>query len=51
MRKLNLDALQNKAELRASDDLLKSISGGLESGCHVIATVPSQGGDLIIYTK
>jgi hypothetical protein len=34
MKKLSLDALKNKAEGVASEELLNTISGGLENGCH-----------------
>ena len=34
MKKLNLDALKERAEEVASDVLLTSISGGLEDACH-----------------
>jgi hypothetical protein len=32
--KLSLDALKERAEGVASEELLKSISGGLEEACH-----------------
>ena len=34
MSKLSLDALKERAEAVASEDLLKSISGGTEKNCH-----------------
>lgn len=34
MSKLNLDALKERAEVTASDELLESISGGTENACH-----------------
>lgn len=34
MKKLNLDALKERAESVASEDLLNSISGGTENACH-----------------
>lgn len=34
MSKLSLDALKERAEAVASEDLLTSISGGTESDCH-----------------
>jgi hypothetical protein len=43
--KLSLEALKERAEASASEELLNSIVGGLAAGCHIIAKV----GDLIIY--
>ena len=34
MSKLNLDALKERAEAIASEELLGTISGGLEAACH-----------------
>ncbi|MCG2610561.1 hypothetical protein LZZ90_03455 [Flavobacterium sp. SM15] len=34
MGKLNLDALKLRAEAVASEDLLATISGGLQNACH-----------------
>lgn len=34
MKKLNLDALKERAEATASTELLASINGGLENACH-----------------
>ncbi|WP_339708564.1 hypothetical protein [uncultured Kriegella sp.] len=34
MSKLSLDALKQRAEAVASDELLNTISGGLENACH-----------------
>lgn len=34
MSKLTLEALQQRADLVATEDLLKSISGGTENACH-----------------
>ncbi|MFI0428453.1 hypothetical protein [Mariniflexile sp. HMF6888] len=34
MSKLSLDALKERAEAVASEDLLNSISGGTENACH-----------------
>lgn len=34
MSKLTLDALKDRAESVASEDLLLSISGGTENACH-----------------
>jgi len=34
MNKLSLDALKQRAEAIASEDLLLSISGGTENACH-----------------
>ena len=34
MSKLSLDALKERAESVASEDLLKSISGGIQNACH-----------------
>ncbi|NDP22759.1 MAG: hypothetical protein GZ091_17025 [Paludibacter sp.] len=34
--KLSLDALKERAEAIASEELLETISGGLEEACHVI---------------
>lgn len=34
MNKLSLDALRERAEAVASDDLLATISGGMENACH-----------------
>jgi hypothetical protein len=35
MKKMSLDALREKAGSLASNELLNTISGGLENGCHV----------------
>lgn len=45
--KLSLEALKERAEATASNELLNSIVGGNASGCHIIA----RNGDLIIYQK
>jgi hypothetical protein len=34
MKKLNLDALKERAEELTTNELLKSINGGLLNGCH-----------------
>lgn len=34
MTKLSLDALKERAEAVASEDLLASVSGGTENSCH-----------------
>ncbi|MEG2078413.1 hypothetical protein [Chryseobacterium sp.] len=34
MNKLSLDALKQRAEAVASEDVLATISGGLENSCH-----------------
>jgi len=34
MSKLSLDALRERAEVVASEDLLATISGGTENACH-----------------
>ena len=34
MSKLSLDALRERAEATASEDLLATISGGTENACH-----------------
>jgi hypothetical protein len=34
MKKLNLDALKDRAEEVATVELMNSINGGLENGCH-----------------
>lgn len=34
MSKLSLEALKTRAEAVASDELLNTISGGLENACH-----------------
>lgn len=34
MKKLNVDALQQRAEAVVSEELLATISGGLENACH-----------------
>lgn len=36
MEKLNLDALKERAEAIASEELLNTISGGMENKCHVV---------------
>lgn len=36
--KLSLDALKERAEGVASEELLQSISGGLEEACHDVQT-------------
>jgi hypothetical protein len=36
MKKLNLDALKERAEAIASEELLNTISGGMENKCHVV---------------
>lgn len=38
MNKLSLDALKEGAEIVTSNKLMSSISGGLENGCHTLAT-------------
>jgi hypothetical protein len=40
MSKLSLNALKERAEAVASQDLLNSISGGTENACHDGATGP-----------
>ncbi|WP_168199929.1 hypothetical protein [Flavobacterium sp. KBS0721] len=37
MSKLSLEALKEKAEAVASEELLESISGGTMSNCHTLA--------------
>ncbi|UPT71839.1 MAG: hypothetical protein M0D53_05925 [Flavobacterium sp. JAD_PAG50586_2] len=37
--KLSLDALKERAEATASNDLLTEISGGLDNACHDAPTV------------
>ena len=49
MEKLNLDALKLRAEAVISQNLLASISGGTENGCHIIEVVKDKSGDLIFY--
>lgn len=39
MNKLSLDALKQRAEAVASEDLLATISGGLENACHDTLTL------------
>ena len=34
MSKLSLDALKQRADSVATEDLLKSISGGIQNACH-----------------
>lgn len=34
MKKLSLETLKKRAEAVASEDLLKTISGGTENACH-----------------
>jgi hypothetical protein len=53
MHKLNLDALKERAEAIASEELLGTISGGLENSCHVTyscdnCSVTIQGGTITI---
>jgi len=36
MSKLSFDALKERAEAVASEDLLNSISGGTENSCHTL---------------
>ncbi|NDP22757.1 MAG: hypothetical protein GZ091_17015 [Paludibacter sp.] len=36
MQKLNLDALIERAEAIASEELLGTISGGMEASCHIV---------------
>lgn len=36
MSKLSLDALKERAEAIASEELLASVSGGSANGCHVV---------------
>jgi hypothetical protein len=45
--KLSLEALKERAEAVASEELLNEIAGGNANGCHIVA----RSGDLIIYTK
>lgn len=40
MKKLSLDALKERAEAIASEELLTTISGGTESSCHIDWTPP-----------
>ncbi|NDP22756.1 MAG: hypothetical protein GZ091_17010 [Paludibacter sp.] len=35
MNKLSLDALIERAEAIASEELLRTISGGMEASCHI----------------
>jgi hypothetical protein len=44
MSKLSLDALKNRAEAIASEELMSSISGGTENGCHDGTPPPAGGG-------
>ncbi|HEU4791524.1 MAG TPA: hypothetical protein VFS71_17685 [Flavobacterium sp.] len=36
MRKLNFDALKERAEATASEELLGAISGGMQASCHIV---------------
>jgi hypothetical protein len=40
MKKLSLDALKQRAEAIASEELLATISGGTENACHVAPQLP-----------
>ena len=42
MSKLTLDALKERASEIASDQLMNSISGGLENACHDTYEVPDE---------
>lgn len=41
MSKLSLDALKERAEAIASEELLATISGGIENSCHTTTTDPA----------
>ncbi len=41
MKKLSLDALKNRAEAIASEELMSSISGGTANSCHPKTPPPS----------
>lgn len=45
MKKLNFNDLQENSNSHISTDLLSTISGGLENGCHVL---PNDGSTIII---
>lgn len=45
MSKLSLEALKNRAEAVASDELLNTISGGLENACHDGRSIGQFGSD------
>ncbi len=38
MSKLSLDALKNRAEAIASEELMSSITGGNTNGCHCVSS-------------
>lgn len=53
MKKLSLDALKERAEATASNELLETISGGTENSCHVHiscddCSVTNKGGVIIV---
>ncbi|NDP22758.1 MAG: hypothetical protein GZ091_17020 [Paludibacter sp.] len=51
MQKLNLEALKERAESMVSEELLSTINGGLENGCHVTVEQKSVGTvDIHIYS-
>jgi hypothetical protein len=41
--KLSLEALKSKATQVASEELMKSINGGLENGCHIKNKIRQEG--------
>lgn len=45
MKKLNFDALKERAEATASEELLLAISGGVKDSCHIV----TDGDTIIIY--
>lgn len=47
--KLSLEALKERAEATASNELLETISGGLENACHDKREILWQNGPFIIY--
>lgn len=50
MEKIKFDTLKEKAESIVSKNLLETISGGLENGCHVVVVLKSDGTtDIIIH--
>ncbi|WP_165579394.1 hypothetical protein [Flavobacterium sp. ABG] len=40
--KLSLDALKNRAEAVASQELLETISGGVQEACHDVKVVAAE---------
>ena len=53
MSKLSLDVLKERAEEVASEDLLNTISGGIENACHDYTIVspadPPSFGDMLLW--